>query len=201
MSHDNQKNQGFASEESWLNEHLLDNEEPNADFIKLRMRIEIEEQWLLEELQQEDLQFVAIDVRRALRERVRQEIENIQVEQLRKIRRRLRGWPIWVGTAVAAAAAVVFVVTKPSLVEHTDADESTIWLSAFEAYTTDTFGTEMSEIDSELNTFADSLVALDNPWLSNNWASEPTDFDENDRNNSGLQEKSRNQGAGAESGT
>ncbi len=198
MSHDNQENSGFAPEESWLNEQLLDNEEPNTDFIKLRMRIEIQEQWLRGQLENEDLQTATNDLRRALRDSVRREVMHEQAEQAQKKRRRLLGWPMWVGGVVAAAVALL--VSMPPMVEKAIEDDSTIWLTAFEAYSTDTFGTEMSDIDGELNSFANSLVALDNPWLSDDWSSQATDYDEIDENSSGLQEKSRNRGAGAESG-
>jgi len=200
MSLDNKKNQGFESEESWLNDQLHDADEPNTDFIKLRMRIEVQEQWLQQHWQHEDLIGTTVDLRRTLRERVRQEIKSVQAEQGQNHRKRLMGWSLWIGAA-AAAAAIVLVTSQPPRVEENLADESTTWISAFEAYSTDALDTEMSAIDSELNTIASSLVALDNPWLDDDWTSKPTDFEENGINNAGLLEKSRSHGEGMESGT
>jgi len=201
MSHNSHKTPDAASEETWLKEQMIDEDQINTDFIKLRMRIEIEEQWFGRQLQDEPLPDATDAFRLALRKRVRQEIDAVQLNQKQQARRRLAGWPRWVAGALATAAAVALVVSKSPKVEDTSAADSTIWLTAFEAFHTDALGTEMSDIESELNTITNALATLDNPWPVDDWTSESADVDDYDTTNSNWHEKVPKRSGGVESGT
>ncbi len=201
MSHDSHRKPNAASEEAWLKEQLIDEEQINTDFIKLRMRIEIEEQWFGQQLQDDILPDAADALRSALRKRIRQEIDTVQVDQKRKSRRHFSGWPRWAGGAIAAVAAVMLVVSQSPKIENTSSTDSTEWLSAFEAYATDELGVEMSDIEVELSTIANALATLDNPWPIDDWSAEPTDIDGYDTTNSNWHEKVPKRSGGVESGT
>lgn len=137
-------------DEQWLGD-LCDSTDPmDTASIKRRVRVEIGERWLAEQLHDAD----SGDIKRRVRDGVR---SAIQAERARRSPHRALRLVLAIGGPVGIAAAVAFFMALPKspIVPSGPTTIEAGYADAFEAYTLDDFDLSLTELSDDL----DHLVA------------------------------------------
>jgi|CXWL01.1.fsa_nt_gi hypothetical protein len=151
----------IAEHEAWLGQTLLPEERVSLEHLKRRVRVQIGEQWLAQELQEPP---ASSSIRDALRIRVRDAVMATRrsVADHRPADRtsRIRPWVVGAGLGLAALIAFTFNISPngESVVVDSDLPE----VSAFEeALEVEDFDSALTQLEEELDSF-DALLAVAN---------------------------------------
>jgi hypothetical protein len=144
--------------ETWFREtaeaYDADEAASDADLVKLRMRVEIDEAWLREQLTAGDRDMSVDHVSSAARARLRKEVAAQRADVWQ---RRVR-MPRWITGGLAAAAAVAFALSVPWSPSSRQDDPIDTWveLPSTEA--------DWTEVDAGIEAVESDLVAFRLAW-------------------------------------
>lgn len=136
--------QSIARDEEWLRDTLAEPPGFNADALKQRIRIELNQQWLASELVDEEPTNLLARTKQSVQATLDTASQNkaqSRTQSLRIVR--------WASSVLATAACVVFVVNA---YRHTapSSEPDISYLSAFEQYEAENFTESFASLRSDL---------------------------------------------------
>lgn len=154
MTDDRATREAIERDELWLAERCVRSEPIDTAAIKRRVRVEIGERWLSDQMDESD----GDDVARRVREGVH---TAIHTERDRRSPHRTLRFVLAIGGSVgiAAALALFWVLPKSAIVPIPGTTFDAGYADAFESYGQDDFDTSLNELSADLDRlFADGTL-------------------------------------------